>query len=152
MGTSYLIGRTLSQTRKQQAELVPLAPVWRMQPWYPVLLEMLTEAPLRVPPKQDLILTNPPDQPTRRDPQLVAWVISGNGTKSVNFWGRLWTSSYRHGGRSLRSPTTHSLGNGLAGAVKGTQIPFQVLQDKKTIPTKCKKTKGSLCQNHSNKV
>ena len=36
-----LVGRVLSQARRQQAQLVLIAPVWKGQTWYPVLLEML---------------------------------------------------------------------------------------------------------------
>ena len=55
-----LIGRVLVQTRQQQAELVLVAPVWKTQVWYPVLLEMLVEIPLLIPQREDLI---PPTHP-----------------------------------------------------------------------------------------
>ena len=35
-----LIGRVLSQVKAQQAQVILVAPVWRGQPWYPVLLGM----------------------------------------------------------------------------------------------------------------
>ena len=40
-----LIGRVLSQAQRQEAQLVLLAPVWKTQPWYPVLLHMLMDYP-----------------------------------------------------------------------------------------------------------
>ncbi len=122
-----LIGRLLSQTRKQQTELVLIAPVLRAQPWYPVLLGMLVEIPLLIPSKEDLI------QPTHQinqpevTPQLAVWVISGNNTRSANFRKKLPTSYYHHGDKSLQSHMTPFLVSGSAGAVKGMQIPFQVL-------------------------
>ena len=122
-----LIGKVLSQTHKQQAELVLVAPVWKAQPWYPVLLKMLIQIPLLIPPKEDLI------QPTHEinrpevTPQLAVWVISGNDTRSASFRKKLQTSSCHHGDRSLQEHMIPFLASGQAGAVKGTLIPFQVL-------------------------
>ena len=45
-----LIGRVLSQVMDQKAQVVLVAPVWKGQPWYPVLLNMLWECPRRIPP------------------------------------------------------------------------------------------------------
>ena len=36
-----LMGRVLSQVMEQKAQIVLVAPVWKRQPWYPVLLDML---------------------------------------------------------------------------------------------------------------
>ncbi len=122
-----LIGRVLSQARLQQAELVLVAPVWRAQTWYPVLLGMLTATPQLIPPEEDLIQpTHPINQP-EVTPQLAVWVISGNGTKSANFRKRLQASYSPHGDRCLPNLMTPFLASGSAGVVKGTQIPFQVL-------------------------
>ena len=54
--------------------LVLVAPVWRSQSWYPLLLGMLTHIPL--------LLPSMPDLPHRLNqlaviPQLASWVISG---------------------------------------------------------------------------
>ena len=72
-----MVGRVLTQVRHQKARLVLMAPVWKSQAWYPLLLEMLTRKPLLLPNSPHLI------QPTHRvnqpdtTPQLAAWVISG---------------------------------------------------------------------------
>ena len=55
-----LITRVLTQTRIQQVRLVLMAPVWRAQPWYPILLEMIKHKQVLLPNKPDLI------QPTHR--------------------------------------------------------------------------------------
>ena len=39
------MGRVLSQVMEQRAQVVLVAPVWKGQPWYPVLLGMLWEFP-----------------------------------------------------------------------------------------------------------
>jgi len=40
-----LVGRVLNKVRSQEAQLVLVAPVWRGQSWYPVLLGMLRDFP-----------------------------------------------------------------------------------------------------------
>ena len=40
-----LVGRVLSQVERQQAQVILVAPVWKGQSWYPVLLEMLYDYP-----------------------------------------------------------------------------------------------------------
>ena len=47
-----IIGRVLAQVRQQQAELVLVAPVWKAQVWYPVLLEMLVDIPFLIPQRE----------------------------------------------------------------------------------------------------
>ncbi len=87
-----LIGKILSQACRQQAELVLVAPAWRAQPWYPILLKMLVDFPLLIPPRSDLIqLTYQINQPDVL-PQLAVWVISGNNTKGASFRERQLTS------------------------------------------------------------
>ncbi len=44
-----LVGRVAAQAQAQQASLVLVAPVWRTQPWYPILLETLVDAPHLIP-------------------------------------------------------------------------------------------------------
>ncbi len=46
-----LVGRVAAQAQAEQASLVLVAPVWRTQPWYPILLEMLVDAPHLIPPE-----------------------------------------------------------------------------------------------------
>ena len=78
-----LIGGVLAQTRLQQAELVLVAPVWKAQGWYPVLLEMLVEVPLLIPPRRDLITTTHEDSLPEVVPQLAVWAISGSATRTA---------------------------------------------------------------------
>ena len=48
-----------------KAELLLVAPVWKAQVWYPVLLEMLVHIPLLIPLKRDLIRGHSPREPSR---------------------------------------------------------------------------------------
>ena len=53
-----LIGRCLAKVRKDQADLLIITPVWPAQPWYPILLGMLIEPPILLPPIPNF-LTSP---------------------------------------------------------------------------------------------
>ena len=120
-----LIGRVLSQARQQEATLVLVAPVWRAQPWYPNLLEILIDKPLLLPRVPRLIQpTHPVNNPDIR-PQLAAWHISGQSSLQEAFRLKLQTSSLHPGGRSQVNHTIPSSGNGLAGVSNGVSIPFQ---------------------------
>ena len=44
-----LVGIVLSQIQRQQAQVILVAPVWKGQSWYPVLLEMLYDYPQQLP-------------------------------------------------------------------------------------------------------
>ena len=39
-----LVGKVLAQVQSQQAHIVLVAPVWKTQPWYPMLLSMLVHS------------------------------------------------------------------------------------------------------------
>lgn len=122
-----LIGRVLAQTRQQQAELVLVAPVWKAQAWYPVLLNMLTHTPLLIPQRGDLIQATHPESLPEVTPTLAMWGVSGNVAKNAGFLRELRNSSWHHGGKNPSRHMTRSLGNGSTGVVDGTVIPFHVL-------------------------
>ena len=122
-----LIGRVLAQTRNQQAELVLVAPVWKSQTWYPVLLEMLVHIPLLISPRRDLIQATHPENLPEVTPTLAVWTISGRSTKTARFLKELQNSSWHHGGKNPPKHMTHFLESGSAGVMKGTVIPFHAL-------------------------
>jgi hypothetical protein len=122
-----LIGRVLTHVRNQGARVTLVAPVWRSQVWYPVLLEMLVQEPLLLPASQTLIIpTHRVNQP-EVVPPLAAWVISGIDSEARTFQRMLQNSSLHHGGQKHRSHMTPCLENGYAGVTRGIQIPFLVV-------------------------
>ena len=52
------------KVRKEQTDLVLIAPAWQGQHWYPILLNMLTEEPILIP-----VLRNTLSSPTGRHTQ-----------------------------------------------------------------------------------
>ena len=116
-----LIGRVLSQVQMQQAQVILLAPVWKTQPWYPLLLGMLVDYPRWVHNNQ-VVVTNQVEQVT--PPQLAVWPISGRNTEVKSFQRKLRHYSLKRGGPRPISLTTHSSTSGVAGVTEGVQIPF----------------------------
>ena len=109
------------------ADLILVAPVWKTQPWYPTVLEMCKDFPLLIPQGRNLIQPTHPQAMPDVVPQLAVWNISGDNTKSNNFRRKLRSSCSHHGERNPPRHMTHNSENGLAGAVKGVQIPFHAL-------------------------
>ena len=73
-----LIGGVLAQTRRQQAELVLMAPVWKAQGWYPTgnAIKGSTPDPQEGEPHHSL-----PEVVL----QLAVWTISGSTTRTAKF-------------------------------------------------------------------
>ena len=76
-----LIGRCLQKVSLEGCTVVLVTPVWDVQPWYPILLDLLIEYPL-------LLLSHSLVDPFNRVPllvlqdqlQLAAWKLSGRPT------------------------------------------------------------------------
>ena len=70
-----------------------MVPVWRSQPWYPALLELLVNFPLIILPRNPTLLTdlfnNPPPLVATEQLQLVAWKLSSVGSKQKEFLKKL---------------------------------------------------------------
>ena len=116
-----LVQRVLTKTQNQGAEVILVAPVWKFQPWYLLLLSLLVDWPCLL-PKQDMVTESVPIMP-----QLAVWSISGNDSMNKVFQAKLQTSSFIHGGQKQTSPTTHYSGDGIAGVLNRVPIYFQDL-------------------------
>ena len=104
-----------------------VAPLWKSQPRYPKLLDMLIDFPRKIPMEGDVISAMAHNNTLAVNPQLAVWNISGIGSKINRFRKRAQSCSSHHGDRSLRSLTTHSFESGYAGVTKGILIPFRDL-------------------------
>lgn len=119
-----LIGKVLNQVRTQQAQVILVAPVWRGQPWYPVLLEMLWDYPRLLPQLPDLFQMTSLTVALDFQPQLAAWPISGESLQVRAFQEQLGISSFPPGEPNPTRPMIPTSRSGYAGALKGVQIPF----------------------------
>ena len=117
-----LIGRVLSKVQMDKACIALVAPVWKTQPWYPLLLQMLMLIAI---PR----LINHELNRDRGDlvPQLAAWHISGRDTETKSFRSKLPHSCSGPGGLRPTNLTIHSLASGIAGVVQRVQVRFQAL-------------------------
>ena len=119
-----MISRVLGQVRQQEATIVLVAPVWKTQAWYSLLLTLLIQEPLLIPQTEGLIQPTHPINCPSIQPQLAAWRISGQSSLHREFLRRLQNYCLPPGGKSQARRTTHCSENGLAGVLNGTLIPF----------------------------
>ena len=123
-----LISRVLSRARSQKVqEMVLVAPVWKAQAWYPLLLQMLVREPLIIPQSQEIIQSVCQNRLPDIIPQLAVWIISGVDVRATAFRSQLQTSCYPPGEKNQQSHTTHRLESELTGVMNETKIPFLVL-------------------------
>ena len=124
-----IIPRVLTQVKTQRASVVLIAPVWKAQAWYPVLLALLVDYPCLLPAVESTILQihTIPLPIKGHEVQLAVWPISGDHVRRDNFQRRLLTSSWHHGDQSHRAITTHSFTSGSAGVRSGIEVPFKDL-------------------------
>ena len=111
-----LIPRVLTKVQAQRADVILVAPVWKTQPWYPLLLSLLVDWP-RPLPKQSLQTESIPMMP-----QLAVWSISGKISKVKDIQNRLQISYLSLGDQKLANHTTHCLGDGIAGVLNGAGL------------------------------
>ena len=124
-----LIHRCLTKVRRQAARIVLVTPLWKTQPWFPLVLELLEDYPRRIPQQSDLV-SMPLGQEFLMQqgvPQMVVWPISGNPTHHEEFLRKVQTSCLHHG-ETKQTPimVPHSL-DGLAGVSRGVEIPLEDL-------------------------
>ena len=95
-----LVGRVLRQEKGQQARVILVAPVWKDQPWHPVLLEKLWDFPQWIPLFQNLFLMTSETVAMSYQPQLAVWPISGENLPVKTFQAKLGISSWLLGEQS----------------------------------------------------
>ena len=95
-----LIGRVLSKIKAQEAQVILVAPVWKGQVWYPVLLEMLRDYPWLIHPQESLLQRAEAQRSSEIIPQLAVWPVSGKDTETASFLQKLQTSCLPPGGQS----------------------------------------------------
>jgi len=121
-----LIGRCLSQIKRQNARVILITPLWNTQPWFPALLGLTENYPRLLPASKDLVLlpSNQEFLMKQGVPDLVAWPISGNPSHHKEFLQKLLSSSCPPGGQKLSRITTPCLPSGHVGVSNGVGIPL----------------------------
>ena len=123
-----VLPRVLSRV-KTQVSLVLIAPVWKSQVWYPILLALVVDYHCLLPAKElNIVQVHTVPLPIKgHEVQLAAQPISKDRVKRDNFLKNLQTSSWHRGDQSPRATTAHSLTSGSAGVTNRVEIPFKVL-------------------------
>jgi len=116
-----LVGRVLNKVRSQEAQLILVAPVWKGQSWYPVLLGMLRDF------SQPPLITAGGGDSREQWSSHPGWPVTGRNLETDAFQQMLQTSCWHPGGRSPHKPMTPYSTNGLAGILNGIVIPFLAL-------------------------
>ena len=125
-----LISRCLTKLHKEEVSAILIAPVWPNQTWFAQLLNSLVDLPILLPPIPQIV-TNSAGQnhPLAGEGHLplAAWPVSGEVAKREDFLTELSTSSENLGEHQQNHPTPVPGNSGIAGALRGIPIPFQLL-------------------------
>ena len=115
-----LLPRITQKIKRDKATALILAPVWKGQPWFPSLLELLMDYPRQLPQIPHLITL--PSQPEKEHPlqhslRLTVWPVSGSVTAQ---------RFYCHPGATPHRNATQGHGTlGQAGVLHGLSVPLQ---------------------------
>ena len=112
-------------------QIILITPLWHSQPWFPVLMEMITDNPLLLTAIMDLLLDpqgNPHPLMIQGHLQLVAWSVSGQPSKVEAFQRTQLQSYVPPGGPTLKLPTLVPGTNGKDGVNKVISIFCQHLR------------------------
>ena len=125
-----LFTRVLSKIQEDRAQVLLLAPFWPGQPWFPLVMQMIVDYPLRLPIQQSLLFL-PFDKeaihPLWRTLQLTVWPLSGNVSDQKAFRQKLLTSCVPPGVKLLRRGIWVHGGPGQTGVPREVFVPFQHL-------------------------
>ena len=120
---------TLAKIQRERARVVLVAPMWKTQPWYPLLLQLLRGTPLLIPIQENVVIS-----PTQEGfimpsgvPQLAVWPLSGIKADQEGFQKELRDYWNPHGGIRPSQHTSLSSNAGIVGVWNGIEIPLGVL-------------------------
>lgn len=123
-----MVSRVLQKVQEDKVRnVILIVPMWATQPWFPTLLDLLTDLPIMLPNKPNLLrLThnNVVHPLCKRKLFLVACNISGVISKVKDFQNTLSSTSHNHGENQLQNNMTLFGTSGLFGVIKGKSIPY----------------------------
>ena len=113
-----LVSQVLHKAQMERATLVVIAPLWRMQAWFPVMMEMAIDHPILLPELDNIVTPSPkygcPVQ--MAIPRLVTWKVSGDSSVREPFQKKLVSLSSHHGEAKQMQTTIPLEGNGKSDA------------------------------------
>lgn len=124
-----LIPKTLSHMKQFQCQIIFIAPQWPRRHWYTDLLQMLIDIPIRLPPREDL-LVQPRANIYHPDPKifnLTAWHLSTEILKLKAFQKKLEIFCQHHGEKEHRLITIVNSESSVVGVINELKIHIQNL-------------------------
>ena len=126
-----LIQKCIQKIKQDQTDALLITPVWKSRPWYPLLLEMLTDRPVLLPLHPKLL--HLPMFPSQVHPlmkkkiNLAVWPVSGNPFKSEGFLKGCPKYCFPPGDPVQRNITSQHGNHLIAGVLGNRKIQFLVL-------------------------
>lgn len=121
-----LIQRVIRKIAQESVTVVLIAPFWPRQPWFPDLIDILMDFPIRLPQRRDLI-SQPHNKMLHPSPEvlkLTAWKLSGNNLLRKDFQRQLQEGFHKQEESVLTRHTTIKLGFMSNGLMKEGLIPY----------------------------
>ena len=122
-----ILGRVLAKVQQVRATGILVAPFWSTQPWFPQLLEMLIEHPLKLKPGKDLLQIKGKMNmvhPLHSKLALLVMVISGQPSKVQAYQQLLPTSCVMPGEKEQSDSMTVHCDDGESFVLHGKSIPL----------------------------
>ena len=120
-----LLPRVLSKIQHDKATGVVVVPEWRNQPFWPMLMDMLIDEPVRLSARETLLQlpANPKEKhPLRKNLALLVCHVSGQESKVKDFQKQLQNSSCRHGDQRQKNHTMCLLESGKFLQIRSMRI------------------------------
>lgn len=118
-----LLTKVLTKVMEDGAELTLIAPLWSAQPWYPRLLELLSDFPRQLPLRRDLLSQGEGILSSGAQFNLHAWRLSPpTSSRAKAFRSKLHSISPRQCEPTLTAYTMAGGTSGLIGQRHGTWI------------------------------
>ena len=121
-----LVHLVLTKVERELSRILLVAPFWPRQPWFPRLLDLLVQPPVRLPIRPDL-LTQPRTQFRHPDPaslHLCAWMLSKSPSDQLAFRKKLQPWQPKAGGNQLDELKITDSSISPGGARRELLIPF----------------------------
>ncbi|XP_041357753.1 uncharacterized protein LOC121374713 [Gigantopelta aegis] len=125
-----LLSKVLAKVGMQSCRVTLVAPGWAAQPWFPQLLSLLVQEPVRLPPLPDLLsqrLQQPVWHPKPEVFRLHVWRLSSFPCEAEAFQNEWLNSSPLRSAGQLSEFTNATGALVFVGQVNGILIPYHLL-------------------------
>ena len=120
-----MISFILSRVIQEEATMTLITPEWPQQVWFPELLKLLIEVPIKLPAIKNIV-TDPATGKimTNAILKLMACTISGKRCKQKEYQKKVETLSVIHGGIVPKKPIMYTLKSGQFTVIRKGSMPW----------------------------